>query len=197
MSTVDPAQVRADGIAAANAVFDELAAEIGARAGDASPAGAEPVGEQRLRTAGARLVDLVAGVFQESVEAYLEIAEAIVRAPLAGGAASAPRALSLRARAGAVATTAVWLHSTSPELAGTVALSMTDLQAASGERIAGSVADLCPPVVRLEANASASSILTLAIAPRTAPGTYYGHVLAAGLPAGALAVTLVVDPGDG
>lgn len=200
MSTdVDPARVRAHAIGAANAVFDELAAEIAERVGDdrGAPAGADPIGELALRTAGARLVDLVAGVFQESVEAYLELAQAIVGTPVASGSPGSGAGLSLRGRAGGVATTAVWLHSTAPELAGVVTLSMTDLQAAGGARIAGSQAILYPPAVRLDGGTSASSILTLAIAPRTPAGTYYGHVLAAGLPAGGLTLALVVEPAGG
>jgi hypothetical protein len=46
-------------------------APAGAGAAAAAGAGADRVGEQQLRAAGARLVDLFAGLFQEGVEGYL------------------------------------------------------------------------------------------------------------------------------
>lgn len=195
----DITELQARGIAAASEVIDRLTAQLGGAAGtgyaDGAAPGPDPIGQQQLRTAGARLIDLFAGLFQESVEAYLELAQSIVRSPGGGAAAAGGASLSLRGAPGARATTTVWIHNTAPQPCGEILLGMSDLQAASGARIDASPARFVPAALRLEGGASASSLLTLAIAPGTPPGTYFGHVLATGLPACGLALQLVVEGG--
>lgn len=180
-------------IADAAEVFDGIAAQIAEAAPEEEVLGADPVGEQQLRAAGARLLDLFAGIVQDGVEAYLELAQSLVRTPAAPAGAVAP--LSLRGAAGARATTTVWIHSAAGEPAREISLRLTDLQSPPGDRIEGAAARFVPASLRVAGGESASSILTLAIAPEAVAGMYFGHVLAAGLPAGALALTLVVEPG--
>jgi hypothetical protein len=153
----------------------------------------DPIGQQQLRTAGARLIDLFAGLLQESVEAYLELAQSIVRSPGGGAAARDGGGLSLRGAPGARATTTVWIHNAAPQPCGEILLALTDLQAANGARIDGSRGRFVPAALRLEGGASASSLLTLSIAPGTPAGTYFGHVLVTGLPACGLPLQLAVE----
>jgi hypothetical protein len=191
-------ELQARGIAAASEVFDRLAEEIGGAAanGNGAAPGGDPVGEQRLRAAGARLVDLFAGLFQDGVEAYLELAQSIAQGPRAGASGGA-EILSARGAAGGRATTTVWIHNAPQAPGGEVALALTDLQSADGGRIDGSRAAFAPRRLQLDAGASMPSLLTLAIPPATAAGTYFGHVLAAGLPAGGLPLRLVVASAEG
>lgn len=184
-------ELQARVIADAAEVFDRVSAQIAdtAPADDDVVASADPVGEQQLRAAGARLLDVFAGLVQDGVDAYLELAQSLVRTSAGAGAG-----LSLRGAAGERATTTVWLHSASQEPVREIELRLTDLQSPAGERIAAAAARFVPGSLRIAGGESASSILTLAIAPQAGAGTYFGHVLAAGLPAGALALTLVVEP---
>jgi hypothetical protein len=192
-------ELQARGIAVASEVFDRLAEEIGGAApnGGSAAASGDPVGEQRLRAAGARLIDLFAGLFQDGIEAYLELAQSVVQGQGAGASAGGAEILSLRGAAGGRATTTVWIHHAPPAPAGEVALALTDLQAADGGRIDGARAAFAPRRLHVDAGASMPSLLTLAIPPATAAGTYFGHVLAAGLPAGGLPLRLVVESAEG
>jgi hypothetical protein len=192
-------ELQARGIAAAAEVFDRLAEEIGGAGttgGDDAPTAGDPVGEQRLRAAGARLIDLFAGLFQDGIEAYLELAQSVVQGPRAGASGGA-EILSARGAAGGRATTTVWIHNAPQAPAGEVVLALTDLQSADGARIDGSRAVFAPRRLHVDAGASTPSLLTLAIPPATAAGTYFGHVLAAGLPAGGLPLRLVVESAEG
>jgi hypothetical protein len=192
-------ELQARGIAAASEVFDRLAEEIGGGvpSTDGAAAGGDPVGEQRLRAAGARLVDLFAGLFQDGIEAYLELAQGIVQRPPAGASSAGAEILCVRGAAGGRATTTVWIHNAPQAPAGEVVLRLTDLESADGGRIDGSRAAFAPRRLHLDAGASMPSLLTLAIPPATAAGTYVGHVLAAGLPAGGLPLRLVVESAEG
>lgn len=191
----DITELQARGIAAAAEVVARMTAELdgqtasGDRERDAPTASADPVGLQELRSAGARLIDLFAGLFEEGVEAYLELARSVAQAPAAAAAS-----LSLRAAAGTRATTTVWIHNGAAHQA-SVTLSLTDLQAAGGARIEGSAARYLPAALQLDGGASGSSLLTIAVAPETPAGTYFAHVLVTGTPAAGLPLTLVVEPG--
>jgi len=186
-------------IADASEVFERVAAEIG---GDPPPMAeedtADPVGGQQLRAAAARLIDLFASLFQEGVEAYLELAQTIAQAPVAGASRAQAGCLALRGEPGARAATTVWIHSAAAEPDRSLALVLTDLHAATGERIRGTLACFVPATVHVTAGTSASSILTVAIPPGTLAGTYFGHVLVSGHPAATgLPLQLVVEPARG
>ena len=203
----DPfADLQLRGIAAASAVFDQLAAELGgtsaagtepgpAPAGDTFGAD-DPVGRQQLRAAAARTIDLFAGLLQQTFESYVELVQEIVQ-PSAGpgGSTSAPPRsdLELIGPPGGNAVATIWIHNATDRRAADVVLRLTDLTDHACARIDASLARFLPSGLSVDARASAPSMLSLAIPPRTEPGVYFGHVLAAGLPAAALAVRLVVE----
>jgi hypothetical protein len=197
------------GIAAASELFDQLAAELGPRAdgvadgtdGPPPPRAAaagnagDPVGQQQLRAAAARMIDLFAGLFAQTFESYVDLAQGIVAGSAGGVAVSAGAAsdLSLTGPAGGNAGTTVWIHNSTAEPTGDIVLRLTDLTSHTGRRIDAALARFVPATLPVAPNASGSSMLSLAIPPRAQPGIYHGHVLAAGLPAAALPVRLVVE----
>jgi hypothetical protein len=190
------------GIGAGAAAGVDAGTAAAAGAADAGESGgADRVGEQQLRAAGARLVDLFAGLFQEGIQAYLELAQTILRSPVPGAPAAAPApgvslwgapGVSLSGAPGGRATTTVWLHNMTGEPAGRAELRMSDLEAASGERLATAGSQFVPRTVELGAGESGSSILTLAIPPGTSADTYFGHVLVSGAGVGGLPIAVVV-----
>jgi hypothetical protein len=199
-------QLRA--IEAASEVFDRITRELGANGADGGGAGtgptagpaphgagpqADPIGQQQLRTAAARTIDLFAGLFQQAFETYVELAQSLVQVP-AGVAVSAGAAaeLSLAGQPGGHAAATVWIHNATQEPAREVVLRLSGLTCADGARLDAARARFVPAVLDVAAGASGSSMLSLVIPPHAAPGIYYGHVLAPGLPS-ALAVRLVVD----
>lgn len=219
------ADLQLRGIEAAADAFDRLAAELegtvngigradaGAGAHGEQEAPATPrrpcqqqqpppesdqIGQQQLRSAAARTIDLFAGLFQQTFETYVELAQAIVQPPQAGAAPPAPASavLSFGARPGANAGATVWIHNTTPGHATGVALRLTDLTASSGARIDASLGRFVPGTLDVAAGASGSSMLSLTIPQRVVPGVYHGHVLAAGLGDAGLPIRLVVaEPG--
>lgn len=201
-------QLRA--IEQASEAFERLSAGLdgpaapGAGFGPPPPPGAagagahgDPVGEQQLRAAAARTIDLFSGLFQQAFESYVELAQALIRAPLGGaGGPGAPAAdLALEGRAGATTCATVWIHNATPAPVPAVALRLTALEADTGARI-DPAARFAPAALDVAGGASASALLSLAIPAGTAPGVYFGHVLVTGLPA-ALAVRLLVDDAGG
>lgn len=211
------------GIAAASELFDQLAAQLGtgadgaaatsgasgsndrasgqapSRAPHTPPGGGDPVGQQQLRAAAARMIDLFAGLFQQTFESYVDLAQGIVAGPAGGVAVSAGAAadLSLAGPAGGNAGTTVWIHNATADATGEIALRLTDLTSHTGRRIDAALARFVPAALLVAPGASGSSMLSLAIPPRAQPGIYYGHVLAAGLPTAALPVRVVVEEAAG
>ena len=200
------------GIAAASELFDQLAAELGAGADGANGAsaadgpppphaapapstGGDPVGQQQLRAAAARMIDLFAGLFQQTFESYVDLAQGIVAGSAGGVAVSAGAAcdLSLSGPAGGNAGTTVWIHNSTAEATGEIVLRLTDLTSHTGRRIDAALARFVPATLLVAPGASGSAMLSLAIPPRAQPGVYHGHVLAGGLPTAALPVQLVVE----
>ena len=193
------------GIAAASEVFDRLAAELG---GTSAAAGAAPapraggaaaaddtIGRQQLRAAAARTIDLFAGLLQQTFESYVELVQELVAPPGAGAsdAAGARSDLSLAGPPGGNAVATIWIHNATDRPANDVVLRLTDLTDHACARIDASLARFLPARLLVDAGASASSLLSLAIPPRTEPGIYFGHVLAGSLPAAGLPVRLVVE----
>jgi hypothetical protein len=206
MTAGDPlSDLQARAIEAASEVFDRLSAELGANGaadGSRSPAAdaddarpqADPIGQQQLRAAAARTIDLFAGLFAQTFETYVELAQSLVQPPGTGVAVSAGAAaeLSFGGPAGGNAGATVWIHNATGEPARAVALRLTDLTSPAGARVDAALARFVPAALDVAAGASAAALLSLAIPARAAPGVYFGHVLAAGLPS-ALAVRLVVE----
>lgn len=202
MSGEDPlSDLQLRSIAAASDVCDRLTAELtGAPAPYEAPrasanGASDPVGQQQLRAAAARTIDLFAGLFQQAFETYVELAQSLVQPPLSGVAVSAGACadLALASPAGGNAAATIWIHNATDRCAENIVLRLTDLHDHSGARIDASLARFVPGALHVEGGASASSMLSLAIPARAAPGLYFGHVLAAGLPAAGLPVRMVVD----
>jgi hypothetical protein len=141
------------------------------------------------------MIDLFAGLFAQTFETYVDLAQGLVAGPGGGVAVSAGAAaeLSLGGPAGGNAATTVWIHNATSQSTGDVVLRLTDLTAHSGARVHAALGRFVPAALCVAPGASASSMLSLAIPPRAEPGSYYGHVLAAGLPAVSLPVRLVVE----
>jgi hypothetical protein len=204
MKAEDPlteAQLRE--IAAAAEVFDRLAEEIAGATNGSAPHGAadgaiasdDPIGQQQLRAAAARTIDMFAGLFQQTFETYVDLAQSLVapRGAGVGMSAGAATSLALGGWAGANAGATVWIHNTTAGHAAEVVLRLTDLTAHNGARIDAALARFVPAMLAVSSGASAASMLSLAIPPCAEPGIYYGHVLADGLPPAGLQVRLVVE----
>jgi hypothetical protein len=163
----------------ATAVVEGLMAEIDAE---------EVVGSLALRASVARTLDGYADLLRRSFSAYADTVGAVVGARGADGAV-----VTLRGAPGEPAVATVWAHNTDGAPAETGALRMTALVGPGGMSVDGSAASFAPRALSLDAGQSASAALTVAVPAGLAPGTYDGHVLAAGLPNVAVPVRLVVE----
>lgn len=110
------------------------------------------------------------------------------------GLAAAEGGAELLALGPATASGAVeaelWLHAPAGRLTGPAPLRLTDLTAHTGTVICGQAATFEPAA--LAPGSSPSTRIRVTVPPGTAPGAYYGHILATGLPEVALAVRLEV-----
>jgi hypothetical protein len=184
------------GIATAMDVFDGLIWEVGNgrrprmggvhsdAAGDTQPELPD------LRSAVARTIDLYAELFRRTMEVYADAVEGVLRADGAQPRDGAQVALTGAAGEDAVST--VWIHNTTAAPVHGLELHMTDLTSHDGARIAAAAASFAPARLDVELSSGRSSSLCVRIPPSAAPGTYVGHVLAAGLPGAGIAVCLVV-----
>ncbi len=163
----------------AAAVVEGLMAEIDAE---------EVVGSLALRASVARTLDGYADLLRRSFSAYADTIGAVIGARGADGAV-----VALRGAPGAPAHATVWAHNVDGTSADVGALRMTALVGPGGRSVDGAAASFAPPALTLAAHQSASAALTVAIPPGLAPGTYDGHVVAAGLPNVAVPVRLVVE----
>jgi len=145
----------------------------------------------QVRSEVARTLDLYGDLLARAFDTYADLAQAALQ-PDTDPAPDTP--LALAAAAGAEARVSVWLHNLSGAAVTGVELFMTDLTAASGRRLRAARATFAPARLDLDPGVSAAVELRVAVPATAAPGRYHGHVLAAALPASALAVRLVVEP---
>jgi hypothetical protein len=171
VSAPDPADVRRAAARAAAEVFERLVAPM---ADVDAPGGAGP--DREPAGVAADVLARVAGVLGAALDA---LAARDGDGPVV--AAVAP---------GGHGTAAVWLHGTGRALPG-VALRATRLTSADGAELDG--VTLHPPVLDVPAGGSACATLAVRPPEGTAPGSYHGHVLAAGY--GPAAVPVRVDVG--
>jgi hypothetical protein len=202
----DFTDVRRRGIKTATAVFDRFIEEVdlvygrrprlddGVEGFDDDGSEAAPRDIPQLRAAVARTIDLYAELFQRTFEVYADVVENVLRERRARGSGADGSPVALAGAPGGQAHAAVWIHNSTDAPVSGVSLRMTDLTAHDGARLEASLASFSPQWLEVAPAASRSSTLSAAIPPSAAAGTYYGHVLATGLPGVSLPVCVVVEP---
>lgn len=146
---------------------------------------------RRLRADAERLFELVGESMRVVLDVAVDAAESGVAESNGDGVASA---LSLGpAGAGEEATASAWLHVLDGPPASPARLHATALTAHDGTAIEAGAVSFEPPLLEsFDLRSSEEIEVTVAVPEGARPGTYRGHVLAAGLPEVALPLTLEV-----
>ena len=97
------------------------------------------------------------------------------------------------AAGGAGAEADLWLHAPPGRLTGPAPLRTTDLTAHDGTVVPACAVTFDPPALAPADATAPATRVRVAVPAGAAPGTYYGHVLATGLPEVALPVRLVIQ----
>jgi hypothetical protein len=190
------------GVESAAQVFERLMAQIEERGRTSSPLNREPdgagvrdgsaTGLHQIRVAAAAAIDAYADMVQRTFELYADLVEDGARPGRQAVGADGSR-VELTGSPGACARTTVWAHNSTDGPAVDVALRLTDLTAHDGTVIAAEAGSFEPVRLTMTTGASVSAWLTVVIPPDTPTGSYYGHVLATGLPDGNAPVRVVVQ----
>ena len=138
---------------------------------------------RRLRADAERLVELYATWTRALVDGAAALAEqAMERSPTS----PAPSEGSLRLGPAARGTTTggeAWLHVLDGPPGPPARVHASDLIAHHGDRIAGELVVASPGVLDTAASRTSTSVaISVAVPDQIRPGTYYGHLLADGLP---------------
>jgi hypothetical protein len=148
---------------------------------------------RRLRADAERLVELYATWTRALVDGAANLAEqAVAGSPRAHGPAEAALRFGPAAR-GTTTRAEAWLHVLDGPPGPRARIHSTDLVAHHGDRIPSDVVSASPAA--LDTSASRTSVpvaVTIAVPDGVRPGTYYGHLLADGLPEVVLPVVLEV-----
>jgi hypothetical protein len=158
----------------------------------ADPSNGQEPSFRELRVSVARALDLYGELVRRTFDGYADLLE---RVPRLGGlrlgaeddAPLTPRAAMDADRASGT----VWVHNTTDQPA-CVEFRLTDLTAHDGAVVPSRAGRFTPTAVTATPGGSVSARLEILL-NGTVPGVYHGHVLAAGLPDGALPVRLVVE----
>jgi hypothetical protein len=162
------------------------------RGGEDGGAAEDPGREaRRLRADAERLFELVGESMRVVLDVAVDAAESGTAGSNGDGAAGE---LSLGpAGAGEEATASAWLHVLDGPPASPARLHATTLTAHDGATIESGAASFEPPLLEsFDLRSSEEIEVTVAVPGDAQPGTYRGHVLAAGLPEVALPLVLEV-----
>jgi hypothetical protein len=159
----------------------------------AGPSNGHEPSFRELRVNVARALDLYGELVRRSFEGYADLLE---RGPRLGGVrlgADDEAPLTLRAAVAADrASGTVWVHNTTDQPT-CVEPRLTDLTAHDGAVVPARGGRFTPTTVTAAPGGSVSATLEILL-DGAVPGVYHGHVLARGLPDGALPIRLVVEP---
>ncbi|MFT4167257.1 MAG: hypothetical protein QM650_18635 [Microlunatus sp.] len=157
-----------------------------------------------IRWFGDRVSELVASLSEFPLEAMLGLDDPVkpANSPEAGDANSACRPsedqrlagepLRVQAGAGTVAEVRVWVHPMGDLAPGTLRFSLSDLVAASGASIPGSLGTFAPAQLGTPITVGAGTLLQLPVPPDASPGDYHGHVFALGATTAAVPVVVTL-----
>lgn len=156
-----------------------------------------------IRWAGDRVTELLAGLSELPLEAMLGLdgssgpsgssqadPAAAARPPSDEQPAGQP--VRVQARAGTVAQARVWVHPVGDLAPGVLHFLLSDLIAASGESIPGSLAGFTPEQLTTPVVVGAATLLQLSVPADAVPGRYHGHVFAHGVIGAAVPITVTL-----
>ncbi|MET0902310.1 MAG: hypothetical protein ABWZ52_03640 [Acidimicrobiales bacterium] len=148
---------------------------------------------RRLRADAERLVELYASWTRALVDGAANLAEqAMERGPRASGPFEAALRLGPAAR-GTTTAAEAWLHVLDGPPGPPARVHASDLVAHHGDRIQGELVSTAPTVLDTAASRTSAAVaVSVAVPDRIRPGTYYGYLLADGLPEVVLPVVLEV-----
>lgn len=152
---------------------------------------------RRFRADGERMVELYADWTRMLVDGAASLAEQAVGVVPIGGTGE-PQAVTGvlvlgPASAGATTTSSAWIHVLDGPAAAPAELHATALVAHDGASVPGAALTCTPGQLDTAVVRTSSEVRVTVVVPAgTAPGSYHGHLLAAGLPEIALAVRLEV-----
>jgi hypothetical protein len=148
---------------------------------------------RRLRADGERLLELWGEWLRVLLDAAIDGAEAGV-AERNGAARAGDEPLRLGpVEAGHPASGRAWLHVFDGPPGPPARLSATDLTAHDGAKIEAGAASFEPPMLdTFDLRSSRELLVTVEVPAGTRPGSYHGHILAAGLPEISLPVRVEV-----
>lgn len=137
-----------------------------------------------LRWAGDRITELLASLSELPLEALLG----------EPGGAQAPTGepLHVRASAGMMAETRVWVHPVGELPPGVLQFLLSDLVTADGQSIPGSPAGFTPEQLSTPVPVGAATLLRLPVPADAVPGRYHGHVFAQGVIGAAVPIEVTV-----
>lgn len=192
-------------VAAASGLFDQLIDEVRQREtprlnvdellGPLAADGDGPAALAQIRTSVMRAIDLYSDLLSETVAAYADALEQVLRPGGGPRPASPSRAgspVALTGTPGAKATASIWLHNVTKAPLTGARLWMTSLVAHNGGTLDGIDCVFSPAVLDVEPASSASITLSVALPADVTPGAYHGLVLASGAPAASVPVVLTV-----
>ena len=149
---------------------------------------------RRLRADGERLLEWWGEWMRVLLDAAMDGAEAGVAERSAAAAPAGDHPLRLGpVKAGHPASGRAWVHILDGPPGPPARLSATAFTAHDGATIEARAASFEPPMLdSYDLRSSHELVVTVAVPVETAPGAYYGHILATGLPEVSLAVRLEV-----
>lgn len=157
-----------------------------------------------IRWAGDRITELLAGLSELPLEAMLGLDGSSGSSGSAGAADADParqpsddqqptgEPVRVHARAGMVAEARIWVHPVGDLSPGTLHFLLSDLVAASGESIPGSLAGFTPEQIATPVAVGTATLLRLSVPADAAPGRYHGHIFAHGVTGAAVPVMVTL-----
>jgi hypothetical protein len=165
--------------------------------GDEAALEEEPVGFAELRRSVIRSLDLYLEMAERMFDSSTRSLEGALRARgvTVTGTGKDPTWTPLRpsGRAGAHASTPIWLHNSTDETLGDVCFRPTDLVAHTGSIVRAAAVRVTPPgFEQVAPGASLCGELTIDLPADLAPGSYAGYVLLSPVPDAVLPILLDV-----
>ena len=148
---------------------------------------------RRLRADSERLVELYATWTRTLVDGAANLAEqAMERSPRSAGAADGALRLGPAAR-GTTTAAEAWLHVLDGPPASAARVHASDLVAHHGDRLSGELVTTSPSMLDTAASRTSVAVaVSVAVPDGIRLGTYYGHLLADGLPEVVLPIVVEV-----
>lgn len=192
-------------VAAASGLFEQLIEEIGQREtpqlkideflGLLGSDGNGPATLAQMRTSVARAIDLYADLLNETFALYADAIELVSRRGSGvrpGSSSETGSPVALAGAAGQEATATVWIHNLTGSPLTAVELRITSLTAHDGDALDAVACGFAPAVLDVTPGSSASATISVTLPADATAGVYHGLVLASGVPAASVPVSLTV-----